>query len=238
MAIGTTTRSDTRSKIVDVAARLLREQGPAAVTTRRVADGAGVQAPTIYRLFGDKDGLLEAVAEHVMATFVSSKAAKVEAAAVDGVDPVADLRESWRAQIEFGLANPTLFGFLSDPRRVRQSPAAQSGQAILEARVHRIALAGRLAVPEPRAVAMIRAAGTGVISTLLSMPPEARDPGLADAMTDAVLAQILTDEPPAGEHGPLATAVAFRAIAPDLQALTGPERSLLTEWIDRAIDGL
>ena len=62
---------DARSRIVDAAARLLREHGPAAVTTRGVAEAAGVQAPTIYRLFGDKDGLLEAVAEHVMAGYVA-----------------------------------------------------------------------------------------------------------------------------------------------------------------------
>ncbi len=49
-----TGRSDTRTKLVDVAARLLRDYGPAAVTTRGVAEAAGVQAPTIYRLFGDK----------------------------------------------------------------------------------------------------------------------------------------------------------------------------------------
>src|ERR1700677_3669653 len=51
----------TRENLVEVAARLLREQGAAAVTTRAVALAAGVQAPAIYRLFGDKDGLLDAV---------------------------------------------------------------------------------------------------------------------------------------------------------------------------------
>ena len=51
----------------------------AAVTTRAVADAAGVQAPTLYRLFGDKDGLMEAVAEHVMAAFVHAKAERERA---------------------------------------------------------------------------------------------------------------------------------------------------------------
>ncbi len=92
MIDATSRRSDTRSKIVDVAARLLREQGPAAVTTRGVAEAAGVQAPMIYRLFGDKDGLLEAVAEHVMTTFVSAKAQIVQAASAENVDPLEDLR--------------------------------------------------------------------------------------------------------------------------------------------------
>src|SRR5579862_10063683 len=61
-------RRETRDNLVEVAARLLREQGAAAVTTRAVAEAAGVQAPTIYRLFGDKDGLLDAAAEHVVAS--------------------------------------------------------------------------------------------------------------------------------------------------------------------------
>src|ERR1700735_2684780 len=99
-------RSTTQSKIIDAAAGLLREHGPEAVTTRRVADQAGVQPPAIYRLFGDKDGLLDAVAEHVMAAFASSKAATVEAASADDVDPLDDLRAGWQSQIAFGVANP------------------------------------------------------------------------------------------------------------------------------------
>src|SRR3954464_9110065 len=110
-------RSDTRSRIVDVAARLLQEGGPSAVTTRGVAEAAGVQAPTIYRLFGDKDGLLDAVAEHVMASYASAKAETVRAATEDDVDPLDDLRAGWEHQIAFGLANPTLFRLLSDPNR-------------------------------------------------------------------------------------------------------------------------
>src|ERR1700710_1853188 len=132
MTDATLTRADTRSKIVDVAARLLHEHGPSAVTTRGVAEAAGVQAPTIYRLFGDKDGLLEAVAEHVMASFVSAKAETVEAARAADVDPLDDLREGWQAQIEFAVANPTLFRLLSDPSRVLHSPAARSGRQVLE----------------------------------------------------------------------------------------------------------
>src|SRR5215203_1814232 len=134
MAEETSRRSDTRSRIVDVAARLLREQGPAGVTTRGVAEAAGVQAPAIYRLFGDKDGLLDAVAEHVMATQVSGKEAVVQAASADGVDPLDDLRAGWEAQIEFGVANPGLFRLLSDPDRALSSPAAQAGRQVLAAR--------------------------------------------------------------------------------------------------------
>lgn len=238
MIESTSRRSDTRSKIVDVAARLLREQGPAAVTTRGVAEGAGVQAPTIYRLFGDKDGLLDAVAEHVLATYVSAKASIVAAASADDVDPIDDLRAGWQTQIDFGIANPMLSVLLSDPGRGSRSPAAQSGKHVLKLRVHRVALTGRLRVSEERAVDLIRAAGTGAVLTLLSTPPEQRDPALADDLFDAVLRRIVTDAAEPSDDGPVASAVALRAIAPRLDMLSGAERQLLTEWLDRAIAAL
>ena len=233
--IRTSSQAETRSRVVDVAARLLHEHGPAAVTTRGVAHDAGVQAPTIYRLFGDKDGLLEAVAEHVMHNFVSAKAAAVAEAAADGTDPLDELRAGWQTQIDFGLSNPDLFQLLSDPTRVQNSPAALSGRKILEARVHRVAVAGKLRVSEERATGLIQAAGSGVIQTLLAMPGEDRDRGLADAMYEAVFAQILIDTPERAEVGSLPTTVAFRAIAPELQMLTSAERHILIEWLDRAI---
>jgi AcrR family transcriptional regulator len=232
------TRGDTRAKIVDVAARLLREQGPSAVTTRGVAEEAGVQAPAIYRLFGDKDGLLEAVAEHVMATYVSAKAAGVATAAADDVDPLADLRSGWEAQIAFGLANPSVFRLLSDPDRVMHSPAARSGRHVLETRVHRVALTGRLRFGEPRCVDLMQAAAVGTIQALLSTPPDSRDPALPDAMYEAVLGQVLTDAPERPDGGRAATAVAFRAVVPSLDTLSEAERLLMAEWLDRAIEAL
>ena len=238
MVDATASRSDTRARIVDVAARLLREHGPGAVTTRGVAEEAGVQAPAIYRLFGDKDGLLEAVAEHVMATYVSAKAAIVEAAAADDVDPLEDLRAGWKVQIDFGVANPTLFRLLSDPDRVVHSHAARLGRHVLESRVHRVALTGRLRVSEQRCVDLIQAAGIGTIQVLLSTSPKQRDPGLADAMYEAVLGQILTNVPERSNNGPAATVVTFRAVLAQLDMLSNAERQLMAEWLDHAIDAL
>ena len=237
----TSRRDDTRSRIVEVAARLLREDGPSAVTTRGVAEAAGVQAPAIYRLFGDKDGLLEAVAEHVMSTYVAAKAAVVAAAAAHDVDPLDDFRAGWDSQIEFGLAHPALFRLLSDPARALRSAAAASGREVLAARVHRLAATGRLRVAEPHAVGLVQAAGVGAVTVLLATPPGQRDPALADALFDAVLGQVLTDPPdPAGDVPAAASiavpaAVALRAAAPGLDVLSDGERRLLAEWLDRVI---
>ena len=222
-------RQETRENLVEVAADLLRADGPAAVTTRAVAQAAGVQAPTIYRLFGDKDGLLDAVAEHVFATYVAGKQL-----VADSGDPVADLRAGWDTHLGFGLANAGLFGLLVDPRRSTRSPAGAAGLEVLRGRVHRVAAIGRLRVPERRAVELIHAAGTGAVLTLLAMPPQDRDLGLADAMYDAVLRAILTDTPALTDESPTAAAVAFRTVVPQLPTLTTTERALLSEWLDRA----
>ncbi|MGH3378239.1 MAG: TetR/AcrR family transcriptional regulator [Actinoallomurus sp.] len=222
-------RGETRANLVEVAARLLHEQGVDAVTTRAVAQAAGVQAPTIYRLFGDKDGLLDAVAEQVFAAYVAGKAL-----AADSGDPVADLRAGWDTHVGFGLANAALFGLLTDPGRGTRSPAAAAGLEVLRARVRRVAAIGRLRVTERRAVELIHAAGTGAVLTLLSMPPQDRDLDLADAMYDAVTQSILTDVPALAEDNVTAAAVTFQTVVPRLARLTDAERALLTQWLDRA----
>ncbi len=209
---------------------------PSAVTTRSVAEQAGVQAPAIYRLFGDKDGLLEAVAEHVLEVFVESKREVVDAAAAADVDPLVDLHSGWLTQIEFGLANPAMFRLLSDPERVGSSAAYRAGMEVLEARVHRLAETGRLRVSERRVVDVIRAAGNGTVTTLLTSPPEERDADLPETMWQAAMSQVLTDSPAAPAEAPAAALVAVRAMAPRLDVLSDAERHLLTEWLDRAVD--
>ena len=227
MSDRSTTR-DNRASLVEVAAQLLRDHGPAAVTTRAVAQTAGVQPPTIYRLFGDKDGLLDAVAEHVFAQYVAEKVVVQD----DG-DPLSDLRVGWDLHIGFGLTNGALFGLLIDPSRHARSPAAAAGLDVLRSRVHRVAAAGRLRVPETRAVDLIQAAGNGALLTLLTMPPERRTLELADAMYDAVMGAILTDAPVATGGDAAVAAIAFRTVVPDLPALTEAERAVMAEWLDR-----
>ena len=80
---------DTRERLVKAAAELLIEGGKEAVSTRAVASAAGVQAPTLYRLFGDKDGLLDAVAAYGFADYLATKHAM---GASD--NPVDDLRRA------------------------------------------------------------------------------------------------------------------------------------------------
>ncbi|HEX7306690.1 helix-turn-helix domain-containing protein [Lentzea sp.] len=218
-------RDKARANVVEVAAQLLREQGAAAVTIRAVAQAAGTQAPTIYRFFADKDALLDAVAEHVFAAYVAGKAVTPQ---LD--DPVADLRAGWDTHLGFGLANPELLSLLLDPARASRSPAMTNGIEILRARVARVAAAGRLQVSERRAVELVHAAGTGAMIALLATPPEDRDPGLADALYEAVMRTVLTS----GPAGTTTTATeTVQHALPALHQLTEAERGLLAEWLAR-----
>ena len=225
-------RPDARSAIVDAAGRLLRQGGAQAVTTRAVAEAAGVPAPTIFRLFGDKAGLLDAVAEHVMATYAAAKVLQV---AGENGDPVADLRAAWRGHIDFGLTNPDLFALLAAPGRIHSSAATAVGAEVLAARVARLADAGLLRVSPARAVSMIHAAGTGVVLALLGQPAPERDPDLAEASFDAVLAAILASVPAPPATDLAALTITFEAAVPKLPVLSDSERGLLLEWLDRVV---
>jgi AcrR family transcriptional regulator len=219
----------TRERIIEAAATLLTAGGRDAVSTRAVGSAAGVQAPTIYRLFGDKQGLLDAVASHAFATYVRDKS---DLAKTD--DPVDDLRRGWDLHISFGLANPAFYALMyGEPSAGGDRPAAREAAAILSALVHRIAEAGRLGVSEERAAHLVHAAGSGMTFTLISLPPEQRDPALSILARESVLSAISTDAPARAGNGVVGTAVALRAALPEVTVLTEPERGLLAAWLDR-----
>ncbi|MEV6632863.1 TetR/AcrR family transcriptional regulator [Actinoplanes sp. NPDC051470] len=226
------TRDVVRARLIEVAARLLAAEGPDAVTTRSVALAAGVQAPSIYRLFGDKDGLLDAVAEHGFASYVAQKPP------VDtDDDPVEGLRAGWNLHVGFGLANAALFRLMHAAKRTPDGQAiVESGTEILRQRVRRVARAGRLRLPEDRAVALIHAAGTGVVFTLIDQPDDERDETLADLAWEAVRTTILIDPPEAEPFAPAVAAVTLRAALPGLTALTAHEAALFGDWLDRVAD--
>src|SRR5947209_10691761 len=93
-------RPDARARILRAAAELLATGGRNAVTTRAVSAAAGVQPPTIYRHFGDMQGLFDVVARETLAVYAQEKAARPPTD-----DPVEDLRRGWDLHIEIGRAH-------------------------------------------------------------------------------------------------------------------------------------
>ncbi|MFI5907537.1 TetR/AcrR family transcriptional regulator [Dactylosporangium sp. NPDC051541] len=219
----------TRERIINAAYGLLREGGREAVSTRAVGAAAGVQAPTIYRTFGDKQGLLDAVAMHGFSSYLAGKTSLV---ASD--DPVDDLRAGWDLHVGFGVANPACYCLIyGEPRPGVLSPAAAAAAEILAAQVHRIAVAGRLRVSESQAAFMIHAAGCGTTLSLIALPPDERDPQLSVLAREAVISAVSAHAVWSDGDTAVSSAVALRAVVPSATVLTPGERALMTEWLDR-----
>lgn len=222
-------RDETRVRIVTSAIDLLNSGGRDAVTTRAVADAAGVQAPTLYRLFGDKRSLLDAVAEHGFTTYLKEKTIRKP-----GRDPVGNLRAGWDLHVEFGLSHPALYLLMyADPRPGAPSPAADTSFRLLKEHIRRVAAAGRLRFSEERAADLFHAAGCGTVLTLLAKAEGDRDSSLSETAREAAVAAITTDAPAWESSRPAAAAVALRAVLPEVHSLSDGERSLLTEWLNR-----
>ncbi|MEV7729995.1 helix-turn-helix domain-containing protein [Streptomyces sp. NPDC087917] len=215
---------------MEAAVDLLERGGRDAVTTRAVAEAAGLQPPAIYRLFGDKDGLLDAVAEHGFATFLAAKHVDP-----DPPDPIEDLRDGWDLSVEFGLANPALYALMYGEPTRPASAAFEAGMEILMGRVRRLAAGGWLRVDEELAAQVIHATARGAVLTWLSQPEERRDPALLTVLREAMVAAVTHQEPLAADEGPAGAARALRARLPEQTTLSSAERHLLREWLDRVV---
>lgn len=229
MVVTSATRTvSTRERIINVALDLLAHGGRAAVSTRAVSLSAGVQPPAIYRLFGDKAGLLDALAAHGYAAHMAA-----HAAAPTSDDPVDDLRAGWDAHVAFGLANPYLYSLIyGEPCPGPPPPGATEALRYLAMLVHRIAVTGRLAVEENAAVQLLAAAGTGTTLTLIATPKTHLDPGLSHRAREAVIAAV-TNDATGGEKNVASAAVTLRSLLTHITSLTDAEQELLAEWLDR-----
>ena len=93
-----------RAALIDEAGKLLRAHGPAAITVRRLARAAGTSTTAIYRLFGDKSGLLE---QMYLEGFARLRRRVTAVPTTE--DPFEDLRQVGRAYRRAALASPHLY---------------------------------------------------------------------------------------------------------------------------------
>lgn len=181
---GDETPEDLRDQVVVSATDLLADEGRDALTMEAVADASGVEASVLRRLFGDKRGLLHAIADRGLAFLAATEP-------VGTSEPSNDFRTGWDRVVAFGLANPALFAIIfGDPQPSRSVPVAEPDQTFLRHEVRGLAVAGLLGATEDRAVALSRAACIGAVLLLLRTPAEERDPGLATAAREVALEAI------------------------------------------------
>lgn len=240
MPDGVDSPGSTRTKLLEAAARLLAESNGAPITTRAICDLAGVQAPTLYHHFGDKQGLLDAVAAYGFERYL-----KVKRARVPSEDPIDDVRAGWDHHVAFALENPSFYAVMYGQVTPGKRPAAAAdAEAMLLSMLTRAAGCGRLAVAPEVAGSLILATNVGVALALITTPPDDRDIAISDRAREAILASVVrsdtasgTEKPYSGgtENAVAVSAIALRAALSNSKQtpLQSNEVALLQDWLRR-----
>ncbi len=222
---------DIRLRMLEAAERQLAASAERDISTRDVCEAVKVGAPVLYRLFGDKNGLLTAVVDHAFERYLSEKRTQPPS-----VDPVDDLYAAWDNHVAFAMENPTVYRLVYAPSLAEVPAAAEEARQLLLDRMIRCAEAGRLRVAPNEASQAFMAACVGVTLSLLSQPGTYNDPALSRRVRDAVLGDLVVDveSPPVDQQGRPAQPVALQLAALIRRAppaLTPAETSLLLQWL-------
>ncbi len=224
--------SDVRAALIAATEQLLADSPEGNIATRVVCDWVGVTQPVLYRLFGDKNGLLDAVADDGLRRYAERKAALEQTG-----DPVADLRAGWNDHMTFARENPALYQLMFAPRPRSHAQVRRRIMDLLEATLVRCSAVGALRVPPQVAAQMILPANVGLALNLIAQPDLFDDPDLSTRTREAVFASVLTE--PAGENEqeePVpAAALRLRSqlAISGTQILEPVEVALLDRWLQR-----
>lgn len=148
-------QNDARRRLIEEAARLLGEEGPSALTTRRLAKETGTSTMAVYTHFGGMGPLVSEVAAEGFRRLI----ARVDEV-VPSDDPVDDLRRMAVAYHANALDNrylyAVMFGSVSlGGYRLEAGSVAVGADAFAQLRdaVERAMAAGALGAGDPAAVA-------------------------------------------------------------------------------------
>jgi AcrR family transcriptional regulator len=220
----------TRDTILTAAAELLAESPDGEVSTRAICERAGIQAPTLYRHFGDKDALLAAVVDEAFERYLVSKRRVLPTD-----DPIERLRNGWDSHNAWGRANPAYYRIIFSPA-ANGSVAAGEAMNILVSHLDACAQAGLLRVPPLLAAQRIMAANVGVTLMQITRGDLYPDPELSSGVRDAVHAQLFVADPrktrPTDVAATATTLAALLAATPP-SALNPAESALLLDWLAR-----
>jgi len=149
------TETDVRRRLIEVAADILSEEGPAALSARRLARDAGTSTMAVYTHFGGMPALVRAVVAEGFARLYD-RVAEVE----PSDDPLADLVASAVAYRAHALADPHLFSVMFGSASLGKyrltTEELEVGLAAFDQLadiVARVMAAGAIRPGDPRAVA-------------------------------------------------------------------------------------
>src|SRR5450759_621970 len=222
----------TRAAIIEAAADLLAQSPSGDISTRAVCEAAGVQQPALYRLFGDKEGLLAATVDHVWDQYLGMKRCAERSA-----DPLEDLRSGWDSHTRFAIAHPNAYRLLFGSGAVGQAESAAEAMRLLREVLDRLAAQGRLRLDPEVAARVVMAANTGVALALVLRPELYADATLSPMLRDIVHGALVSDAAPASDAGESdrIAAITLRSTLPATSGdlFTERETGLLDEWLER-----
>jgi AcrR family transcriptional regulator len=222
---------DTRKRMIAAAQKLLKASPDGDISTRAVCDAVGVGQPVLYRLFGDKNGLLGALVETGFDRYI---ARKQELEVTD--DPVADLRHGWDDHMDFAITNAALYRLMFSPTFPQVPAPVARIFDLLKGNLERCAAVGKTKIPTAEAAQAILSANVGVALSVVSQPDRYSDPALSHRVRDAVFASCLDE--PGGEDRANADALVRSALQLEAQLKQQPtstlgaeETALLLKWL-------
>lgn len=111
-------RAMRRAELLDAAVAAIRQTGPG-VTMEQLANAGGVTKPILYRHFGDRDGLIGAIAERFSTDLFTS----VTTSLAIETDPLDLLRSTVNAYVAFIERDPNLYRFMLQHLPGRDGPS-------------------------------------------------------------------------------------------------------------------
>ena len=94
-----------REEILDAALALFSAKGVHAVSTRQIAEQAGISQPALYAYFATKDDMAAELCVRAFAILI----ARMQAARVVGEPTVENFERSLRVYVDFGVENPNAY---------------------------------------------------------------------------------------------------------------------------------
>jgi len=223
-----------RDIILDATSELLAESSAGTVSTRAICERAGIQAPTLYRQFGDKDALIAQVVDRAFQLYLDSKRDRVV-----NPDPQQTLRNGWDSHVAWALANPSFYRVIYSSGAHRPA-GVDDAHNILLGDLEACAAAGGLKVAPPIAAQMIMSATVGMAMMLISRPDQYPDRAISARLRDSVYGAVFSDTIPTTDAAEAAPGMAAAAVTlaslvsgSETVALTVAEKALAIEWLGR-----
>jgi AcrR family transcriptional regulator len=180
---------ETRAILLRAAATILSEEGPLALTVRRLAASVGGSTKMIYTHFGGKDGLFDALYLHSFEAFTHALGGEA-----DEPDPPLRVRKMATAYRAFALREPSLYAVMfGDLGRAWEASLDSRRQAWRSFETLRDAIRAALPVGQSRWASRVTyllwATMHGVVSLeLRKLIGESQDPErLFDLAVEAIL---------------------------------------------------